>query len=471
MTWPAVLFWILIAAGFVMRGPLLLLYLFYAFIPFGTLVMVPGDVVGSINLLPHSFCALFLVVKLLLRPNALTGAAALAVNPQKLGILALFLLWSLFTAYVMPRLFMSHVDVIPIVAVVPDPQPLAPTTANFTQSAYMSLSTAMVFVFAIAAEDSRFRQHFLRANLLGGVILIITGLLDLGTQGTDVLAPFRNATYALLTDAEIFGSKRVVGLMPEASAYGSACVGFLSTLIFLRPSFRPHLRQKTLWLAILGLIVMALMSKSSTAYVGLAILSVAYGVNVMRRLTSSERASRLGLKWELAFLASAALILFGLVVFNPSMFDPFSNMVDTLIFQKTSSESYIERSEWTRYGWEALLATHGWGVGLGSVRTSNWYVSILSNTGVIGGLLMGSFMLQCFLRRARKDDADAAEMLTGLKLSLIPSLIMGALAGTTPDFGAGGGAAYGMITALSTMGVRRGAARAAEAYPIGMSRS
>lgn len=64
------------------------------------------------------------------------------------------------------------------------------------------------------------------------------------------------------------------------------------------------------------------------------------------------------------------------------MFDALSNMVDTVVFQKTSSESYIERSGWTRYGWKAFLATEGWGVGLGSARTSNWYVSILSNTGL-----------------------------------------------------------------------------------------
>jgi hypothetical protein len=449
-TWPAIVFWILIAISFAVRGPLLLLYLFYILGSFGTLVMVPGNIVGGANLLPQSVCALFLVAKLLLRPNAPARVAALALDPQRLGVLALFLLWGLLTAYAMPRLFAGRVDVVPINAFVPDPQPLSPTAANITQSAYMFLSTAMVFAFAITAGEPSFRRHFLRANLVGAIVVIITGIVDLATQGTELLAPFRNATYALLTDVEILGSKRVVGLMPEASTYGSLCVGFLSTLVFLRPSFEPPSRQVFVPLVIFGLFAVALLSTSSTAYVGLIILAAAYGLSVLRRLKSPSPASRLGLISELAFLTLAAFVLLGIYILDPTMFDPFSDMVDTLVFQKTATASYIERAAWTRSAWEAFLGTDGLGVGLGGARTSNWYVSILSNTGLIGGVLMGIFILQCLLRRAPKNTASAAEMLTGLKFSLLPTLVMSAVSGTTPDFGAASAAVFGTITALSS---------------------
>lgn len=57
-------------------------------------------------------------------------------------------------------------------------------------------------------------------------------------------------------------------------------------------------------------------------------------------------------------------------------------------------------------------------------------------------------MLQIFLRRVPKDDPHAGEMVSGFKFSFLPSLVGSALAGTTPDFGAGGGAAYGTMMAL-----------------------
>ncbi len=69
MTWPALVLWAMIAGGLLMRGPLALFYLFYACGAIGTLVMVPGNVVGGINLLPQSFCALFLLAKVLFRPD------------------------------------------------------------------------------------------------------------------------------------------------------------------------------------------------------------------------------------------------------------------------------------------------------------------------------------------------------------------------------------------------------------------
>lgn len=74
-------------------------------------------------------------------------------------------------------------------------------------------------------------------------------------------------------------------------------------------------------------------------------------------------------------------------------------------------------------------------------------------------------MLQCFLRRAPAGDARPTEMLGRLKFSFLPGLVESSLAGTTPDFGAGGGAAYGMITALSSKTHREAAARAVQASP------
>jgi hypothetical protein len=204
--------------------------------------MVPGDMVHGVNLLPQSVCAVFLVGKILLSKGQIRRALNAALDPAKLGLLFLFLAYGLLSAYAMPRLFAHSVEVIPVSASAPWPVALEPTVANITQPAYLALSSGIALAFTLAGGRTNFQRYYLLALLFAGIVSIVTGLMDLvsWTAGlADLLEPFRNASYALLIDVGAFGGKRVVGLMPEASAYGPACVGAAASLAFLRPFFSP----------------------------------------------------------------------------------------------------------------------------------------------------------------------------------------------------------------------------------------
>ena len=62
--------------------------------------------------------------------------------------------------------------------------------------------------------------------------------------------------FSLIAEVE-GGSKRVVGLMPEASAYGTTCLGVVANLVFLRPCFESaRLRNYIVPFTILGLLAM-----------------------------------------------------------------------------------------------------------------------------------------------------------------------------------------------------------------------
>ena len=451
MTWPAILFWLLIFTGAYQRGPLLL-YIFAVAGAFGSLQMVPGDMVGGVNLLPQSICAVFLVAKVLLSKGHMVGALNAVLDPAKLRLLFLFLAYGLLSAYAMPRLFTHSVEVIPISAPVLEPVALEPTAANITQPAYMALSIGVTLAFTLVGGGTNFQRHYLQAVLLGGIVLIGTGLVDflLATAGlADLLEPFRNASYALLVDVEAAGAKRVVGLMTEASAYGASCVGAAASLAFLRPCFPNVLRDLIVPATILGLIAMAVLSTSSTAYVGLGVFGVVYALNWLRRFLSPSDLARNGLKWEAVAAIAAFLVFLFVLALTPRLLDPVFDTVNELVFQKSQSNSYIERNMWTKVGMDAFFATNGLGVGLGSARTSNWYVAILSNTGIIGGTLLALFIVRLFLRRGPREPG-AAEFVAGLKFSLLPGFVMAALAGTTPDIGVGMGATFGLITSLAS---------------------
>jgi hypothetical protein len=449
MTWPAIVGWILILIGLLPRSPLFLLYLFFAFGAFMSLNMLGAS---SVNLVPQSACAVFLVCKVLLSKGQLSRAVDAAIDPARLGLLFAFLLYALFSAYVMPRLFAHMVETVSMNTEVQWATLLEPTSANISQSGYMTASAGIALIFALSGEDSLFRRHYLRAFLAGCFVLIGTGVLDMGMAAAglgSLLEPFRNA-YALLVDVEVMGSKRVVGLMPEASSYGTACVAALGYLVFLRPCFaNPLLRNWLVPLAILGLLAMAALSTSSAAYVGLAVFGVVFAANWLRRAFSPDAPARNQLKWEAAIAFTGAITLLAVLTFVPHAMDPVNEMIDALVFKKSESSSYEERSMWTRVALQAFFATDGLGVGLGSARTSNWFVAILSNTGIIGAALLGGFILRLFVRRCLSADPQSRELVAALKFGMVPQFAMSALVGTTPDIGAGLASAMGMIASLT----------------------
>ena len=99
------------------------------------------------------------------------------------------------------------------------------------------------------------------------------GLIDLlGKLGGvgNVLAPIRTASYAMLTEAEQGGFARIAGAYSEASAFGGVS---LSCLAFSYTYWRMTKDRLARWLAI-TLLALVLLSTSSTAYVGLAILGL-----------------------------------------------------------------------------------------------------------------------------------------------------------------------------------------------------
>ena len=180
------------------------------------------------------------------------------------------------------------------------------------------------------------------------------------------------------------GIKRVVGLMAEASAYGALCIGSAAVLTFFAPLFETPLQRFMCGFLAMLLLVMVVLSTSSGSYVGIAIFATVYGVNLVVRVLGLGDRVRGSAKRELAISIAVLVLLVLLFISVPAIFDPAIQMVDKLVFQKGETASYIERSMWTRVGWQAFLDTNGFGVGIGSIRVSNWAVSIPGKHRYIG---------------------------------------------------------------------------------------
>jgi hypothetical protein len=436
MTWPAIILWLMILLASVSRGPLIL-YLFSGTVIFGALTMAPPGLTGGLNLPAQTICAIILLIKIFLRSDNLMLAIRQGLDIRKLGLLGFFMVYVLVTALVYPRLFGGSVMLYSLNAAAAE-SVLAPTSANFTQTIYLLISSALVFAFATAGRSPTFRKIYLQSIIFAGVLLVASGVIDLACSMAGLsrlLQPFHNAAYASLDTVYIAGQYRVVGFMPEASDYGTATCTVLSFLLFTYRFFDAGLRRYFLPILMMALALMTLMSTSSTGYLGLIMLVLLFVGRLLAGLILIPVRSQA--QWQRAGYVLGALIIFVAVmsVAGPYLFSKYYGLLNDVLLSKTTSSSYLERSRWSQAGLQAFFATYGFGVGVGSVRTSNWFINILASTGLFGVFLFGTFVIKLILPYRKYADEVTGRFAIALKLSIVPAALMIGVSGTTPDPG------------------------------------
>jgi hypothetical protein len=338
----------------------------------------------------------------------------------------------------MPLIFESEVTIFPIRSsdmIVEEL--LHPTTQNFSQLTYLSISVFAVFCFVRLTHKNFNVADLLGPIRLGALITVATGAIDYASNFVNLSAlldPFRTASYALLTSNEVFGNKRTVGLMPEASSYGSVCVFFLSLLYFLRLAVHkdPLGYAKNIGL-VFALVLMALLSTSSAAIVCVGVFLVLVVVDWLWHDVSIRKTplTKTALLWG-CVLSLVALFL----SFQPRLLSELSDIFSHMILYKKESHSYEERTLWTTVSLQALQDTYGLGVGVGGTRTSSFLAALFSNTGVLGGLFFLAFLLKALLGRwSYYRSPRFRSVQRGLFFAFIPPFVNLLLVGTTADFG------------------------------------
>ncbi|HEY0212995.1 MAG TPA: hypothetical protein VGC40_05340 [Paenirhodobacter sp.] len=342
--------------------------------------------VGAANIPPGHVLLGVATVVVLSRQRE--GAAFLRVlHPDRPGFwLAALVFYGVATAFLYPRLMAGLTEIVPLGSSGFDSTgstvPLGPVSSNLTQSIYM---VADLLCFALVAAMASSAQGF-RAALTGVLAYAIGNtlfaVLDLGTYltGTTGLMEFmRNARYALHTETEVAGLKRIVGAFTEASSFARSSLGVLGvTGTLWLCGVRPWLTG-TLALASLGLTVM------STSSTGLAGIPVALGLLYLTALTRCgtaptarfSAAAVLGLPLLLALVALVVLL-------HPVLSTLLNSYVDTVVLSKLDTDSGVERGSWNAFALQNFMDTAGIGVGLGTIRSSSLATGLLGGVGVLG---------------------------------------------------------------------------------------
>ncbi|MFT3691029.1 hypothetical protein [Paenirhodobacter sp.] len=354
---------------------------------------------GAANIPPgHVFLGVAMIVTLTRRRAA--AAFLRALHPDRPGFwLACMVVYGIATAFLYPRVMAGLTQIVPLGSSGFDNTgstvPLGPVSSNFTQSVYMVANLmcfALVAALASSADGFRAALAGVIAYALGNTVFAV---LDLATYvtGTSALMDFmRNARYALHTDTEISGLKRIVGAFTEASSFARSSLGVLGvTGTLWLCGYRPRLTG-FLALASFGLIVL------STSSTGLAGIPVAVGLlylTALWRCGTSARAFNstvlvLSLPFLTAFVVLAALL-------HPQTSAMIQTYVDTVVLSKMQTDSGVERSSWNAVAMANFLDTGGLGVGLGTIRTSSLATALLAGGGLIGTLLYAVFFGAAFL--------------------------------------------------------------------------
>ncbi|MDE8345433.1 MAG: hypothetical protein POH28_04550 [Acidocella sp.] len=467
MTYPGVIFWVLLLWGAVSRGPVLL-YLLMGSLAIGSLAVVPPSLTGGVTIQPDSVCAAVFFVKTICRPHAARWMIDAALRPQKFLLLTMFLLICVVCTIFAPDLF-AGIAVMPLRASGGELAPIAlhHSAANVSQMGYLSLSAGTALAFAYAAQRPGFLAQIMRGYLVCGFVLVVTGLMDITAQRLgleSLLTPFRNATYSFLIDNVVGGYQRVIGLMPEASAYGPACVSAAAVLAMLRPLYPAGVQRNLCVGLLVALLLLGFLSTSTTAFASIAMFAVIYGADWCRRAASPRAVGRATLPVELAVAGALILAAALVLAFDDALLRGSMAMLDETVFDKTGTTSYLVRSYWNAVSWADVAASYGMGVGVGSTRSSDWVVALVSNTGILGAFTLGMVFLQAFLRNPGHD-RQRAGVATALKFAMIIPLAAETVSSPVPDFGLGVAILLGTIAGVSlTRSSRAATSRVRAAY-------
>jgi hypothetical protein len=393
--------------------------------------------VGGLNISPAHFLLGFVAIKLFI-DKTVSQRIIGAMAPGRPGFwLLLAAVYGLLSAYFMPRLFAGQTSVFPVrIYFNTVTLPLEPSMSNLTQSIYF-VADVVTFALIYGYGGSLSGYRVIGQAALGCVALnLVFAGADLATYATrtsELMAFIRNArNYSVMAEAEVSGLKRIVGSFVEASVFASVSLGYFAfTFRLWLLGVRPLLMSSLSFLSLTALIF----ATSTTGYLGLvAFMFFVYAQTGVRAVLRQVTPQMLG------FLVSGPLVVVLIVILialNAESSRYVQNLLDTLILDKMTTVSGLERSAWNYQAMLNFFDTFGFGVGLGSLRASSFPIVVLASFGLVGTSIFGLFFLDLLLSRPIRRPGFGMEDATrqAAKSCCIAWLIAGAIAGALTDLG------------------------------------
>jgi hypothetical protein len=385
-------------------------YSLVIFTLFGASAAVILTAMSNANIQPAHLLLGFLVTYFATRKNFWLRAAASVTFPRAGFWLLMTVLYGIADSFLMPRLFagLSYVYAIRAESSVGYILvPLGPSPGNLTQLIYFFGDFVCFVVFYAFASTTNGKKEFAAAALALTAANLAFAVLDLVTYWTntaEMLAFIRNASYRMLNDTEVSGIKRIVGSFTEASQFAYLTLGLFGFTgrLWLSGVF-PRLTFALAGASLLALIL----ATSTTGYVGLGALIVISYLNCLIRTVGGQATVQMA-----AFVILLPIVIFvavAILALNDAQWLYIQDLLNSMLFNKLSSDSGVERSAWNRQAITNFYDTFGLGAGIGSARASSFPIAVISSIGVVGAITYGGFLINVLFPRSMSGRSDPIE--------------------------------------------------------------
>ncbi|HTH61532.1 MAG TPA: hypothetical protein VL689_15405 [Paraburkholderia sp.] len=359
---------------------------------------------------------------------------------------------ALVGAWFLPRAFAGATNVYAINHGPSDPNavgpiPLGPVSGNLTQSVYFLSDVVIYSCMSIFLARRGGYRHLAQAMLVLAGLNVVAGVVDMaaGAVGVNALSAIKTADYAVHDGDMVGGLRRITGTFTEASTFaGFTMQLFAFTANMWLFGYRPRITG----LIAFASAVLLVLSTSATAYVGFSAYLLLLLFSRGDRIAPRSRARKGYLFIAVGCLAILALI-FGLV-FKPGAVESVGNFFNDAVLAKADSDSGHERGAWNQQALTNFVETYGFGIGLGSARTSSFILALLSNLGFAGAVLFGVFAWNC-LAAPIPERAPLLDRMVchAMRQAMFAAVIMGSIAGTMFNLGSNFYVFAAAATALS----------------------
>ena len=435
------------------------IYMQMFFCLFGAAAAISLPAAGGSCITPAVMFLPFLMLRALKKVNLQH-----AFHVSKPGLfLGLTAVWGAVTAYYLPRFFADATKILTVDRAsdsdVVTLFPLRPVSGNITQTGYAFGALAAFLAMRTLVRERHGLAHFRNAVLMLGVLNAVAAFINIAEFYLGLppmLVYVRTAGYAMFDAYEQAGLMRIQGTFSEAWAFARF------TLPLFAFAFDLWIRRvRPLYSGVVAFTSLALLllSTSGTAYFGLAVYGMFFGIaHFLKGLDKRRvpRARALIIAVCLALVALGAAFLFELEIA-----ERITRFFDHTVAKKLNSDSGIERSSWNRQAWNNFLDTYGLGTGLGSSRASSFVLVILSNLGVVGACLFSGFLAYVF-GAGRAPNQPVSPVTTASRHAVLAGLAGSLMCASVFDLGVG----FYTFAAAATVVEVRHARSVAAAAPV-----
>jgi hypothetical protein len=388
---------------------------------FGGTATISLSALGGAPILPAVLFFPFLMWKALNDNSSQSGLRQLTY-PNPGFWLMILVIYEVFSAYAFPRLFAGE-----ILVYVFDRSafssiellPLKPVSTNLTQSFYSIFGFLTYFAISQLVNSRERLIAFRNSVLIIASINVLAALIQMGESYLGfppILAEIRNANYAMFNNDEVSGLVRIQGTFPEASAYSAFTLPlFAFTFSLYRNNSVPFYSG---WLSLI-ILCLLMLSTSTTTYFSLLLYIMCNLLLFIGQALSKGSQIKLGKITGVIWFFMVLICI--LLLVNEEISTRVVDFFNLTLFNKLDSSSGRERSAWNWQGISNLLDTYGIGIGFASNRSSNFFVALLSNVGILGASLFAAFVWKTILAPKGEPSSQENHIFTAAKNALLIS--------------------------------------------------